>query len=202
MLIPGTALCVPYLYSFTGNVALVEDSVGLVEQSGLDVGSSTEYQFVVDLDRQGYIIDFGNYIYPEDSEFYDHYFTKVHSTPYLLSHTDDYNQIRYSSATYDGAYLASGLLSSYGLASIDSPYFGTSYGVSISLVGVAAEDWTIGQVFRGVEDFMSDSHEHSRIDSRLYLVSIEPAPVPEPSTLLLLASGLVGLGVYSRRKKS
>lgn len=34
-----------------------------------------------------------------------------------------------------------------------------------------------------------------------FIVNGEPAPVPEPSTLLLLASGLIGLGFYSRRKK-
>lgn len=65
-----------------------------------------------------------------------------------------------------------------------------TYGVDLSLVDISQE----GGLFTSEKNIA-----YPRIGS--WLVTVESAPVPEPSTILLLGSGLAGLAWYGRKRK-
>jgi hypothetical protein len=65
-----------------------------------------------------------------------------------------------------------------------------TYGVDLSLADISQ----VGILFTSEKNI-----PYPRIGS--WLVTIESSPVPEPSTIILLGSGLLGLGWYGRKRK-
>lgn len=71
------------------------------------------------------------------------------------------------------------------------------WGVSINYGG-----WPYGDVYVGGSAYFSGQHgEHASDDADLvfHVGSDNVSQVPEPSTLLLLGSGLAGLGLFGRK---
>jgi PEP-CTERM motif len=60
---------------------------------------------------------------------------------------------------------------------------------------------TGGADFSNVNAFELTINGVSQQDSQMGFISAEASSAPEPSTMLLLGGGLVGLGVFSRRRR-
>ena len=91
-----------------------------------------------------------------------------------------------------GVYTFDGFTAPYGslVGEIDGSY---------SLLGTSffGNAWAAGDLSL----YYWDSISADNVDSISVTINDDPAPVPEPSTFLLLGSGLAGLGFYARKRK-
>ena len=78
---------------------------------------------------------------------------------------------------------------------------GGVHGAQTEAVDLTTLGLTVGETY-AFDLFFAERHtsqSHFNIDTSIVLS--QPAPVPEPSTILLLGSGLLGLGWYGRKRK-
>lgn len=203
----GVAHALPMYYTFEGTITSIEnDSLGLVSQAGLIVSSQVSYTFLVDFDEQGFTIyaDRPTYI-PVDQDINDWFYDELITSPYLYSDYGIFDEIRYYGQNYFGDFTHGSIVMTFNVNAQDSLYYGDAYYVGVGGIGLNSElvtDWQVGDVVRGVEHYRAMNADASRIISSLTLTNITPAPVPEPSTIILFGAGLIGyLGMRRKLKR-
>ena len=204
--VPASSFGAPMLYTFSGVVTGYQDDAGIIGESyGLPgfVGHAVEYVYLVDFEAPGEVTDSeGNHVVLEDwsnaTVAFDYFYVKGISGSLI--------------AEKDGGYLAHqpGFISQadiqYGYnISYQSPPPDISGNMvsgsdddnySVSLSGLFAQDWSIGQLVDG-QDLAYDSLGNSSlVYSELTLTSI--TPVPLPAAAWLFGSALLGLGAVRR----
>jgi len=205
----GKAQAVPMYYTFEGTVEYAyEFSAGLL--GGLAVGDSLSYTMMMDFDVQGTITaadgttytysDGLSYVGAPNERYYDYFYTDYIGGSALMGGSGNTTGVNYGyeidftdpDPIYNDGVIAYGDTGDY--------FYLYRSGSLIENFVVGTTGWTAMDEIWGASGM-----EEARIESRnMVLVSISDtnpyASVPEPSTLILLASGMLGLLAFRKRQ--
>ena len=205
----GKAQAVPYYYTFVGTVSSMMDDAGAIysqlpyvsnDYAIGGIGATVEYWFIVDLDADGTrtLNDGTVTTYSDDADF-DYFYADYFSGDALVQvdggvwndppNVAEYN-VGYDNVGCDGIIEACGLLS----GNSDDDYF------DIYSASALVSDWAVGTSVWSRNGAYDSIGNYSYLEAALTLTDISPVnQVPEPSTLLLLGSGLFGFGFFRRK---
>jgi hypothetical protein len=216
----GSATATPFLYEFQGNVTYFNDNAG-VGPSGLGVGSNVTYSLIIDLGMDGsYSLVNGN-TYP----LADINYSVLNAPTYTRSaYVMDRFYVDYVSGSVlpgGGAYTSPGNVGEYnygyqytytmdytsGTTTTTSRgyLFTNSTDSRLDIYSLTEEvvDWQVGDSLYALNlayaPNSSGAIVNSQLRANLQLTSVTQV-VPEPATMLLLGSGLLGLAAVGRRK--
>jgi hypothetical protein len=209
----SNSYAVPQYYTFEGAVDYIYDESGIIAAQGYLIDSPINYTVLIDFDADGYVLQSDGSM----DRFADGYGRDLFGDGYI---SDD-NYLDYFYAEFiSGTILTSnnvpavaalnfyGVEEEYGQAMKDQ--FGGTVDTDLNFftdydtLGIGGalfiEEWVVGASLRGWQ-YAYDGDLSSVLESNLILTDIsDVAPVPEPSTIVLMGLGLVGLAGFGRKK--
>ena len=196
----GKAQAVPFYYTFSGAVYSIDDSAGIIASqlgAGFGIGSTVTYTFILDFAAPGaYTYNDGTTnTQPQNATSTDFFYADYISGDALVQVGGGFNNAPTDVAEYN--YGADYLTSSLG-----GQIFGNSDNNLLHIFSLSnVATWTVGATVSADDRAWDSTGAASYLNATVTLTSISPVnAVPEPSTLLLLATGLIGL-IFFRRKR-
>ncbi len=201
LLLASHAHAIMVEYSFRGGITDFDYTPQyIVDELGLSIGHAVQYKFRVDFDLPGYEVkEYGGIEYQTDNNNRSYYFAEFVSGDTVYS---DFNNL-------------SGWLDQYYYAYDYTSNEGYSHGRAGKLIGGYRYDkisvwkydhiqyWQIGDEFLGADSGVYNGESFDLLSSLTLTEIRQLAPVPEPSTILLMGIGLLGLiAIKSRKQKS
>jgi hypothetical protein len=175
----------------------INDSAGYLSQLGITIGSSVSYTLNIDLDvaaNQVLTNGFSTPILPFNTQDKLYYAHLVGGTVFTADiWQDSYNGIVENNQIVDSGFQYHDL---YMLAATGN--------ISLQFSGFNFEpnSWTVGSNFNAysMRNVIYDGNGNcSSFNFVGQITSVIPAPVPEPSTLLLLSVPIIGAGLFRKK---
>lgn len=209
-LLSGIASALPVYITVQGSVGVIStDAAGIIAEAGYDIGSILSFTLAIDLERGGTIT------YNDTSviEYVDPYGRRDFFAEYI---SGDILQEK------DGGFYNAGTdvaQCNYGQTGDTNAYYPDWFegcltvGSSNSFINLMdirspPEDWHVGGSLGALFTFVANdslgncSSLMGMLDTITYMGTSAPVPVPEPSTMLLLGTGLAALLSYSKKRRS